>query len=94
MSIQILELDQRDTYLQFIVQLWQANVKVTHTFLTKEEIQNIKQYVPQAVAHVPHLYIALSKQGDYSVLLVLQTSAWKCCLFKSMRAVKASANSC
>lgn len=85
MSIPILELDQRDTYLQFIVQLWQANVKVTHTFLTKEEIQNIKQYVPQAVAHVPHLYIALSKQGDYSVLLVLQTSVWKCCLFKSMR---------
>ena len=64
MSIPILELDQRDTYLQFIVQLWQANVKVTHTFLTKEEIQNIKQYVPQAVAHVPHLCIALSKQGE------------------------------
>lgn len=64
MSIPILELDQRDTYLQFIVQLWQANVKVTHTFLTKEEIQNIKQYVPQAVEHVPHLCIALSEKGE------------------------------
>lgn len=64
MSIQILELDQRDAYLQHIVQLWEANVKVTHTFLTKEEIQNIKQYVPQAVEHVPHLCIALSKQGE------------------------------
>ena len=64
MSIPILELDQRDTYLQFIVQLWQANVKVTHTFLMKEEIQNIKQYVPQAVEHVQHLCIALSKQGE------------------------------
>ena len=64
MSIQILELDQRDTYLQFIVQLWQANVKVTHTFLTEEEIQNIKQYVPQAVEHVPHLCIALSEKGE------------------------------
>lgn len=64
MSIPILELDQRDTYLQFIVQLWQANVKVTHTFLTKEAIQNIKQYVPQAVAHVPHLCIALSEKGE------------------------------
>lgn len=63
MSIQILELDQRDTYLQFIVQLWQANVKVMHTFLTEEEIQNIKQYIPQAVAHVPHLCIALSEKG-------------------------------
>ena len=64
MSIQIFELDQRDTYLQFIVQLWQANVKVTHTFLTEQEIQNIKQYIPQAVEHVPHLCIALSKQGE------------------------------
>ena len=64
MSIQILELDQRETYLQHIVQLWKENVKVTHTFLTEEEIQNIKQYVPQAVEHVPHLCIALSKQGE------------------------------
>ena len=64
MSIQILELNQRDTYLQHIVQLWEENVKVTHTFLTEEEIQNIKQYVPQAVEHVPHLCIALSKQGE------------------------------
>ena len=45
MSIQILELNQRDTYLQHIVQLWEENVKVTHTFLTEEEIQNIKQVV-------------------------------------------------
>ncbi|WP_208922124.1 GNAT family N-acetyltransferase [Enterococcus cecorum] len=60
----ILELDQRDTYLQPIVQLWEANVKVTHTFLTKEEIQNIKQYVPQAVEHVQHLCIALSEKGE------------------------------
>ena len=64
MSIPILELDQRDTYLQLIVQLWEANVKVTHTFLTKEEIQNIKQYVPQAVEHEPHLCIALSEKGE------------------------------
>lgn len=64
MSIQILELDQRDTYLQLIVQLWEANVKVTHTFLTKEEIQNIKQYVPQAVEHESHLCIALSEKGE------------------------------
>ena len=64
MSIPILELDQRDPYLQLIVQLWEANVKVTHTFLTKEEIQNIKQYVPQAVEHEPHLCIALSEKGE------------------------------
>ena len=64
MSIQILELDQRETYLQPIVQLWGANVKVTHTFLTEEEIQNTKQYVPQSVEHVPHLCIALSEKGE------------------------------
>ena len=64
MSIQILELNQRDTYLQLIVQLWEENVKVTHTFLTEQEIQNIKQYIPQAVEHVPHLCIALSEKGE------------------------------
>ena len=30
--MQILELNQRETYLQPIVQLWEENVKVTHTF--------------------------------------------------------------
>lgn len=64
MSIQILELDHRDAYLQPIVQLSVTNVKVTHTFLTKEAIQNIKQYVPQAVEHVPHLCMALPKQEE------------------------------
>ena len=62
--MQVLELDQLDAYLQPIVQLWEENVKVTHTFLTEEEIQNIKQYVPQAVEHVPHLCIALSEKGE------------------------------
>lgn len=62
--MQVLELDQLDAYLQPIVQLWEENVKVTHTFLTEEEIQNIKQYVPQAIEHVPHLCIALSEKGE------------------------------
>ena len=69
MSIQILELDQRETYLQPIVQLWEATVKVTHTFLTEEEIQNIKQYVPQAVEHVADqrlemLFIQVNARGQ------------------------------
>lgn len=33
-------------------------------FFNEEEIQNIKQYVPQAVEHEPHLCIALSEKGE------------------------------
>ena len=33
------------------------SVKATHLFLSKEEIENIKKYVPQAISKVSHLVI-------------------------------------
>ncbi len=37
--------------------MWEDSVKATHLFLSNEEIENIKEYVPQALNEVKHLVI-------------------------------------
>lgn len=42
-----------------LLALWEGSVKATHTFLTEDEVHQIKQYVPQALQSVPVLVVAL-----------------------------------
>ena len=37
-----------------LIEVWESSVKATHTFLSEAEIQAIKQYIPEALHHVPH----------------------------------------
>ena len=41
-----------------LLEVWEDSVRATHTFLTNEEIENIKKYVPQALKNISHLIIA------------------------------------
>ncbi len=43
--------------LQQLLEIWEKSVKATHLFLTDVEIQNIKEYVPQALREIPHLIV-------------------------------------
>ena len=50
----------KDKNLNLIMQLleiWESSVKATHLFLSVEEIEQIKDYVPQAIKNVSHLVI-------------------------------------
>ena len=50
----------KDRNLSLISQLlavWEDSVKATHLFLSNEEINSIKKYVPQAIFGVSHLII-------------------------------------
>lgn len=38
--------------------IWEKSVKATHLFLSDIEIEEIKQYVPQALAGIAHLIVA------------------------------------
>lgn len=40
-----------------LLDVWEKSVKETHTFLSNEEIENIKKYVPQALSKVTNLVI-------------------------------------
>ena len=37
--------------------IWESSVRATHVFLSDEEINNIKKYVPDALKNIEHLII-------------------------------------
>ena len=58
--------ETKDRYADFIhslLTIWESSVRATHLFLSDKEIENIKQYVPQALREIPHLLIAESEDG-------------------------------
>lgn len=41
-----------------LIEIWENSVRATHTFLTDEEINAIKAYVPQVIENVENLIVA------------------------------------
>ena len=57
-QMKIIEIINRDTLLiQQLLEVWESSVRATHLFLSDNEINNIKEYVPQALKEVGHLLI-------------------------------------
>ncbi len=53
--MKIIEVQERTPALiEGLVKLWESSVKATHLFLPEGEIQNIKEYVPQALEEIPY----------------------------------------
>ena len=60
------DLEHRDAALvSDLVAVWERSVRATHTFLTDDESNRLKQYVPQAIAEVPEL-VVVYPDGDSS----------------------------
>ncbi len=65
--MKIIEITERNSKLiQLLLDIWENSVKATHLFLSDDEINNIKQYVPQALKDVPSLVIAVDEKGSPS----------------------------
>ena len=57
--MKIIEIKQRNSkLLNRLLKIWESAVRATHFFLTNEEINHIKEYVPQALIQIPILIIA------------------------------------
>lgn len=46
-----------------LIAVWEKSVKATHLFLSENEVEEIKKYVPQALNGIAHLIIAESKDS-------------------------------
>lgn len=56
--MRIMEVTDRDPWLiARLLEVWESSVKATHLFLLEDEIETIKNYVPQALKEIPHLLI-------------------------------------
>lgn len=49
--------ERTEILINQLLEVWEDSVKATHLFLSNEEINNIKEYVPQAISEVLHLVI-------------------------------------
>ncbi len=56
--MKIIEIKERSTLLiEQLLWVWESSVRATHLFLSENEIDDIKKYVPQALKEIPHLFI-------------------------------------
>lgn len=49
--------------IEQLLKVWESSVKATHLFLSDNEIENIKKYVPQALKDIPHLIIVQNQKN-------------------------------
>ncbi|PWL80264.1 GNAT family N-acetyltransferase [Candidatus Gastranaerophilales bacterium] len=65
--MEIINIDKNRRTQKLIEQLlavWENSVKATHLFLSENEIENIKQYVLQALKEITNLIIVVNKDND------------------------------
>lgn len=62
--MKIVKIENRDSNLiKNLLEVWESAVRATHLFLSNEEIENIKEYVPEALKFVPNLLVAENEEG-------------------------------
>lgn len=52
MNITVAE-DRNPELIEQLTEVWESSVRATHLFLSQAEIEDIKQYIPQALREVP-----------------------------------------
>ena len=63
--MQIIEVRNRDQKLiNQLLNIWESSVEATHLFLSTDERNSIKEYVPEALENVPILVIAENNAGN------------------------------
>ena len=54
--------DRNPLLIEQLLKVWESSVRATHLFLSENEIENIKKYVPQALKEIPQLFIVENKK--------------------------------
>ncbi len=49
--------DRPASLIKQLLAVWESSVRATHLFLSNDEIESIKKYVPQALKEIPFLII-------------------------------------
>lgn len=66
MEFEIVEIkEQTNSIINELTELWEKSVRATHLFLSVDEVQKIKQYVPQALKEIAVLTAAVDNNGNF-----------------------------
>ncbi len=72
-SVKIIEVKERtDELIAKLVGVWESAVRETHLFLSDQEIERIKQYVPEALKSVCHLIVAADDSGNPAAFMGIE----------------------
>ena len=81
-----MKIEDRDSNLiNNLLEVWESAVRATHLFLSEEEIENIKKYVPEALKFVPNLLVAENDEGKPLGFMGIQEQLIKCYIFYENR---------
>ena len=80
----IIEVKERtDNLINQLLEVWEDSVKATHTFLSNEEIEKIKEYVPQALIGISHLIIETDENGNPIAFMGIEENKLEMLFIKS-----------
>lgn len=57
-------INRTESLINKLLKVWEDSVKATHTFLSNDEIEDIKKYVPQALKEISHLVIIEDEDNE------------------------------
>lgn len=63
-EIRIQEVQEKAPLMDKLVELWEASVRAMHHFLSDTEVNQIKEYVPQAVGFYEYMGFQTYKRTD------------------------------
>ncbi len=56
--------ERNENLIKELLKAWESSVRVTHKFLSNEEILEIKKYVPEALSGISHLIIEIDEKEN------------------------------
>lgn len=59
--IEVMKEERNSNLINELLEVWESSVRGTHSFLSNDEILEIKEYVPSALKNVSHLIIYREK---------------------------------
>ncbi len=55
--------DRTPKLIEQLTEVWENSVRATHLFLSENEVEKIKQYVPQALEEIPYLIVVINENN-------------------------------
>lgn len=85
--------ERNEELINHLLEIWEDSVRATHLFLSNDEIENIKKYVPQALKFVEHLIILQNENYKSIAFMGIQENKLEMLFIKNSEGEKVLENS-
>ena len=75
--IEVMKEERNSNLINELLKVWESSVRGTHSFLSNEEILEIKEYVPSALKNVSHLIIYREKDDKLVAFMGIEENRFE-----------------